>query len=223
MILIGFFGSKWYLSLVGDVWDLQIWAEKPFISISHPNCSVSRAATGDSTTEMFVSAGLSFPNDVQIFVIDHLPSAAQVLEMVVQGSIRAAAIDSMAVLSSFHLQTAIAKALHNASINTMRTKNTFSEIIYCLSATRCGDTLWFHSPTHQNQHITMMREPRNISESFKRCGVSASTSRLILVFIDPTTEDLSSLQSIGGSVVNVQELGKPLHLFCCIIPIIQAG
>lgn len=56
----------------------------------------------------------------------------------------------------------------------------------------------------------MTIDDRNISDSLKKCGVSESTTRLALVFIDPTEEDLAVLQQIGGELKDICELGTSI-------------
>lgn len=87
-------------------------------------------------TQMIVSAGLEFPQEVQVFVVDNVPAPAAVLEMLLQGTFKAAAVDAACICSTFHLYSAIAKALHNEAHGSMHTKGIYSEIIYCISASK---------------------------------------------------------------------------------------
>ncbi|KAK7902006.1 hypothetical protein WMY93_018775 [Mugilogobius chulae] len=116
-------------------------------------------------------------------------NAAELRQSAVDGKFSGALINPTMVVSTFQVLVAANKAVHLQKIGQMKTRSLFSEIIFNLSPTN------------------------NISEAFKRFGISDGDSSVlvVLVFTQNDTPALSDIVSrVDGHQVPVQDVSSLL-------------
>ncbi|KAJ0012505.1 hypothetical protein NQD34_016839 [Periophthalmus magnuspinnatus] len=114
-------------------------------------------------------------------------NAAELRQSAVEGKISGALISPTLVLNPFQVLVAANKAVHLQKIGKMKTRSLFSEIIFNLSPTN------------------------NISEAFKRFGISDGDSSVLVVLVHNkgNTPPLSDIVSrVNGQQVPVDDLSS---------------
>ncbi|CAL9682993.1 unnamed protein product [Knipowitschia caucasica] len=114
-------------------------------------------------------------------------NAAQLRQRAVEGKFNGALISPTLVVSPFQVLVAVNKAVHLQNIGKMKTRSLYSEIIFNLSPTN------------------------NISEAFKRFGISDGDCSVLIVLVHKQndTPSLSDIVSqVNGEQVPVQDLSS---------------
>ncbi|XP_018944842.1 EKC/KEOPS complex subunit TPRKB-like [Cyprinus carpio] len=112
-------------------------------------------------------------------------NATELRKMAVNGEIKGALINPSMVVDAFQILVAANKAVHLHKTGKMKTRSLYSEIIFNLSPTN------------------------NISEAFKRFGISDSDSAVLIVLVHNKDETLSVddiISKVDGQQVAVDRV-----------------
>ncbi|XP_076008295.1 EKC/KEOPS complex subunit TPRKB [Genypterus blacodes] len=129
-----------------------------------------------------------FPNHkVTLILFKDVKNAAELRQSAVEGQINGALINPTMLVSPFQVQVAANKAVHFNKSGKMKTRSLYSEIIFNLSPTN------------------------NISEAFKRFGITDGDASVLVVLVHE--EDESQLVSgiaakVDGQQVSLKELSS---------------
>lgn len=114
-------------------------------------------------------------------------NATELRKMAVNGEIKGALINPSMVVDAFQILVAANKAVHLHKIGKMKTRSLYSEIIFNLSPTN------------------------NISEAFKRFGVSDSDSAVHIVLVHNKEENLNVddiISKVDGQQIPVDQVSE---------------
>ncbi|XP_029019762.1 EKC/KEOPS complex subunit TPRKB [Betta splendens] len=129
-----------------------------------------------------------FPdNNVTQMLFKEVKNAAELRQSAVEGKLNAALINPTMLVNHFQVLVAANKAVHLQKSGKMKTKSLYSEIIFNLSPTN------------------------NISEAFKRFGISDGDDAVMLVLVHSKDESqlVSDLAArVDGQQVPVEDLSS---------------
>ncbi|KAA8892945.1 protein cgi121 [Sphaerosporella brunnea] len=111
------------------------------------------------------------PHAVHIFAFKDVSNASYLREQLLAGNsdFEYAFIDASALVSTAHALAAVHQAVHNLLVKQkLRTRNVHSEIVFCLSPNN------------------------NITESFRRFGISETTTSLVCVKVSSRENPISA-------------------------------
>ncbi|XP_016343366.1 EKC/KEOPS complex subunit Tprkb-like [Sinocyclocheilus anshuiensis] len=112
-------------------------------------------------------------------------NATELRKMAVNGEIKGALINPSMVVDAFQILVAANKAIHLHKSGKMKTRSLYSEIIFSLSPTS------------------------NISEAFKRFGISDSDSAVLIVLVHNKDETLNIdniISKVDGQQITVDRV-----------------
>ncbi|XP_016147271.1 EKC/KEOPS complex subunit Tprkb-like [Sinocyclocheilus grahami] len=112
-------------------------------------------------------------------------NATELRKMAVNGEIKGALINPSMVVDAFQILVAANKAVHLHKSGKMKTRSLYSEIIFSLSPTN------------------------NISEAFKRFGISDSDSAVLIVLVHNKDETLNIdniISKVDGQQITVDRV-----------------
>ncbi|XP_073722643.1 EKC/KEOPS complex subunit TPRKB [Misgurnus anguillicaudatus] len=115
----------------------------------------------------------------------NVKNATELRKMAVNGEIKGALINPSMVVDAFQVLVAANKAVHLHTIGKMKTRSLYSEIIFNLSPTN------------------------NISEAFKRFGISDSDSAVYFVLVHNKEETLNVddiISKVDGEQIDVGQV-----------------
>ncbi|KAL8701724.1 MAG: hypothetical protein Q9201_004756 [Fulgogasparrea decipioides] len=117
---------------------------------------------------------------VHVALFDHVKNAAFLQQQLLEGNsaFEYAFIDASVIISSTHLLAAVFRALNDWLSGRMKSKNVHSEIVFCLSMNN------------------------NISESFRRFGISPTTTSLLAIKVSTSPSAIVGIvqQHLSDSV-----------------------
>ncbi|XP_051547618.1 EKC/KEOPS complex subunit TPRKB [Myxocyprinus asiaticus] len=112
-------------------------------------------------------------------------NATELRKMAVNGEIKGALINPSMVVDSFQVLVAANKAVHLHKIGKMKTRSLYSEIIFNLSPTN------------------------NISEAFKRFGISDSDGAVLIVLVHNKEETINIddiISKVDGQQIPIEKV-----------------
>nr|XP_039269608.1 EKC/KEOPS complex subunit TPRKB-like [Styela clava] len=126
-----------------------------------------------------------FPDQsVQISLFRNVTNAKELKELTTEGILQGCLIDGSLILDSFHILTAVNKALYYQKLGRMKTKSLYSEILFNLS------------PTNK------------INESLKTFGINEMTKKIIAVVLKDDLNSKVITESVNGEIVGLENLEK---------------
>ncbi|XP_076860884.1 EKC/KEOPS complex subunit TPRKB [Brachyhypopomus gauderio] len=113
-------------------------------------------------------------------------NSAELRKMAIDGQIKCALINPSMILDPFQTLAAANKAVHLMKVGKMKTRSLYSEIIFNLSPTN------------------------NISEAFKRFGMSDSDNAVLIVLVHNKEEDLKDdvVSKVKGEQIPAEHIAS---------------